>query len=383
MSKKSNSIIRKAEALKAEANKIISTNKNGIPSVGRNKKFDDCYVKANKDNDLWERINLNTKEHISISKIIDLLIGDFIIVFEGNCKKIIDYFFTLRNILELTSKYKLKINNIYVEIKNFELLSTDLYSKLTLENFDEGNFSFIKELKSEKILVRLSYIINVITYNYDYDILKDSAFYRNNRYLDKPHFKVKIHVQKGVLAPNNRVLDLLLFLLLFEKKLVESDFKDKLIHEPCTGSGALSLLLNKTQPKKIVCSDIDEASVDSATINTKYNYGIEVYEQDKIYDKIIYDTIYINPPWFSKNLKKRSKAYKRCFFDDNFDLLKSLLKLSFEATTDEGNLYLTLGREDPFDKIIELSEYNWRITNKWELGNIKLLRLNKLTELGI
>jgi release factor glutamine methyltransferase len=141
-------------------------------------------------------------------------------------------------------------------------------------------------------------------------------------------------------------------------------FGNKTVLEIGTGSGLLSLCCLKAGSKKVVATDVNPAAVANAKYNSErlgFSDRLEVRQvslSDQRAFAVIdslekFDFVISNPPWVNR---QPASIEELALYDENFELMKSLLADARQHLKPGGKLLLAYGCVDAVKTLIALAK---------------------------
>jgi hypothetical protein len=203
-------------------------------------------------------------------------------------------------------------------------------------------------------------------------------------------FGKSVHVKRGVFVPDPVVLDLLASVFFRADSPLRQDLAGATVFEPCTGSGILAAAAVRMGAVRVVCTEIDMASSDTAELNFN-SWGIS--DRVSLIDHLQFPRaqeatmVLVNPPWIggAERIEIVEKRHLlRCLCDPGHTLLSHILKGMRTRMSLDRPFYVFLGQDDCFDVgtcddsaiRLETAEFGWQITHRWEgFRGVRLYRL--------
>jgi len=306
------------------------------------------------------------------------------ILLRGDILKLFQAFRSLKNIITRTIsnevKHKEYVSSIYIEVIDGCLLNASLSDKINFELLNNPHLQIKLSSLSKNIIIPIIILEEYLKYESDYDLFNKQSFFPDISNLFNHYIGSKLVIHKGVLVPDYHVLDFIYSVMIKETKIFEHDIKNRILYEPCSGSGIISLLLANLSPSKIICSDIDYRSVISSRQNLDKhlpeNINFQTQQANGLIPEVESDTIFVNPPWYGKKRANMSKYSSRCFVDEDYLLLQRIFSESNQFTDKKGVLYVFLANENPII-INKIKLYSWKKSEFWQGKNLILYRFVK------
>jgi len=276
---------------------------------------------------------------------------------------------------------------MFIEINNMNITNLDLEEGHKIKKEDVA-YEIALNNPFGDIAVPISSIIKTLKFESNFIETLYPSFYSEKKRLTNVFTGEQYHILPNVLVPDNRVLSLLLSVIVNPYSGILEDINNKIIYEPCCGSGIISRLISQYKPSKIYCSDIDDNSIKTTRqlLGSFDNKSIKRF--DGIDTSKLYNTVFINPPWYSSNKNAGSKNRYRCFVDEKFEFLKNCLEDIYKCTSEDATIYLILGKENPFeyynphtDVKFDSSDFGWIEKQTWK-NRRTMLNIIKLKKIG-
>lgn len=213
----------------------------------------------------------------------------------------------------------------------------------------------------------------------DPDLWFGGRFVDSPALIDDEILGCRCRVWPRVFVPDPDVIDLIVGASSATDSLLQNDFHEAVAFEPCSGTGVLARLLAHLGARIIHSTEIDPMSRECMRDNFErwsLTSKVTIHDEDWLPEGDEVDAVLVNPPWYGKpgDLPLlRIPHYRRCTFDFNHKLLRSLLRHCGRVMKRGSAFYVTYGRDNPFifadapsdSTKIQPSQLGWRLCKSW------------------
>ncbi|NGX57032.1 MAG: Release factor glutamine methyltransferase [Candidatus Anoxychlamydiales bacterium] len=242
---------------------------------------------------------------------------------------------------------------------------------LDFKKVSEMLLSFILKCKRYDLFLNLNKNITSKEFN-------KYLLYLNEKILDKPiayiineveFYNSVFYVDENVLIPRVETEGLVDLAI---KKIKETSYKDKVLIDLCSGSGAIGISIKKTlKDLKIYQADISLEALEIAKKNAQLNNVEIIFKEGDLllpFENIKADFIICNPPYISKkeydNLDKSVKNFEPKLAllakDDGFDFYKRLEKMIPQYLKPCGKVFFEIGYMQKNEVFNIFSNKKWK-----------------------